>query len=117
MTVALTIVFVVEYPSSNPTSKDEATIIPALSQLCTAWNPNAETYKFSLMDQQTNETHVIYANRLLNVQVTNVLRRGQLVYTEVIDFAKGRMAIYPDGRIQLNEQKCFLSTVCIIFVL
>jgi hypothetical protein len=74
-----------------------------LSPLCDERMP-IKTFMFSLSDRLLNDTHTVYIHTGRKAQVTQLLRRGQVVYIEMM--ADDQVAIFPTG----DVNSCMLRT-------
>ncbi len=104
MSVALLVGFttvmllVAQFPSfsdggnSNDSNLDSRLVLTAL---CDGHVGAPTTYMFSLFDPARNDTHTIYVHTARKTQVTQLLRRGQIIYSEMV--SDTQVAIFPSG--------------------
>ena len=104
-----------ELPNRGVSLENNSNILASIGSICLHRRQDGVVHKermfmFSIMNVKTNDTSLIYIDVDRNVQVTNIVRQGTIMYTEIIDFDRRQVAVYPNGRLD-GSQPCSLHDV------
>ena len=103
--ILIVLVWLTPWPFSASDQTAANTHLNLLGVLCDAKNDQRDEipdiWMFSMSDVLRNDTSYtvfVQVTPETNVQVTNVIRAGEIVATEVIDFEKQQVVVFPQGR-------------------